>query len=263
MLAPGADIRIRCVQHISHRLRPSADALGQEYMTRAGYPAEGMTDLHKLLVSKHSAEPSMLETMFSTHPMPKERVELAQHVAKTRYKPFAGAPVNKERYLDSTARIRSLKPTIKACQQGESAAAREKLPEAEGFFAQAIKFKKDDYAANVLMAKTLIAQKKTSEAQRFADVAKAVYPQEAQAHKLAGVSRLASKDYDGAYAALSSFDKLLPGDPGVTFLKGVSLEGAGRKKEAAEQYYAYARNVQAGNASQYAVGRLKSWGYLK
>lgn len=240
-----------------------ADALGQEYMTRAGYPAEGMTDLHKLLVSKHSAEPSMLETMFSTHPMPKERVELAQHVAKTRYKPFAGAPVNKERYLDSTARIRSLKPTIKACQQGESAAARKKLPEAEGHFAKAIKFKKDDYAANVLMAKTLIAQKKTVEARRFADIAKAVYPQEAQAHKLAGVSRLASKDYDGAYAALSSFDKLLPGDPGVTFLKGVSLEGAGRKKEAAEQYYAYARDVRGGNASQYAVGRLKSWGYLK
>jgi len=240
-----------------------ADALGQEYMTRVGYPAEGMTDLHKLLVSKHSSEPSMLETMFSTHPMPKERVALAQHVAKTRYKSFAGAPTNKERYMDSTARVRALKPTIKACQQGESAAAQKKLPEAERHFAQALQFKKDDYAANVLMAKTLIAQQKTREAQRFADIAKAVYPQEAQAHKLAGVSKLAAKDYDGAFAALNSFDKLLPGDPGVTFLKGVSLEGAGRKQEAAQQYYAYARDVRNGNASQYAIGRLRSWGYLK
>lgn len=240
-----------------------ADELGQEYMSRAGYPASAMTDLHKLLVSKHSSEPSLLQTMFATHPMASERVATAERLAQTRFHKTAGAPVRRERYMDSIASLRALKPTILACQRGETLAAQKKLPAAEREFATAIGFKKDDYAANILMAKALLAQDKPEAAKRYADVAKAVYPQEAQAHKLAGVSRLASKDFAGAFASLDRFDKLLPGDPGVTFLKGVSLEGAGKRKQAARQYYQYARNVQAGSASQYAVGRLKSWGYIK
>ncbi|MGH1359425.1 MAG: M48 family metalloprotease [Burkholderiaceae bacterium] len=240
-----------------------ADALGQEYMARSGYPANGMTDLHKLLVSKHSSEPSMLQTMFSTHPMAAERVETARRLAETKYQKTAGAPVKRERYMDNTASLRKLKPTIQACQRGEAAAAQKKLPEAETHFSQALAHSKKDYASNVLMAKVLIAQEKTGAAQRYADIAKAIYPQEAQAHKLAGVASLARKDFSGAYASLNSFDKLLPGDPGVLFLKGVSLEGTGNRKAAAKHYYEYARNVRAGNASQYAVGRLKSWGYLK
>ena len=240
-----------------------ADALGQEYMTRSGYPATGMVDLHRLLVSKHSSEPSMLETMFSTHPMASERVASAQQLATTRYKETLGAPAGKERYMDSIASLRALKPTIQACQQGETAAAQKKLPEAEQHFAAALKHRKDDYAANLLMAKVLVAQEKSAAAQRYADVARKVYPEEAQAHKLAGVARLAQKDFAGAFAALDSFDNLLPGDPGVSFLKGVSLEGAGRREDAARHYYQFARNAPGGNASQYAVGRLKAWGYVK
>ncbi len=240
-----------------------ADALGQEYMARSGYPATGMTDLHKLLVSKHQSEPSMLETMFSTHPMASERVATAQRLAETKYKNTAGAPMRRERYMDSIASLRQLKPTIKSCQLGEAAAAQKKLPEAETHFRQALDHSSKDYAANVLMAKVLIAQEKNEAATKYADVAKAVYPQEAQAHKLLGVASLARKDYAGAYASLNEFDKRLPGDPGVLFLKGVSLEGAGNRKAAAKHYYEYASNVRGGNASQYAVGRLKSWGYLK
>lgn len=35
-------------------------------MVRAGYPAQGMTALHQLLVAQEKESPSLLSTMFST-----------------------------------------------------------------------------------------------------------------------------------------------------------------------------------------------------
>ncbi|MEZ5738710.1 MAG: M48 family metalloprotease [Burkholderiaceae bacterium] len=240
-----------------------ADALGQEYMVRSGYPAQGMVALHEILLSKQHAEPSLLQTMFSTHPMPAERVANARALAASKYAGSKSRPIQRERFMDNTASLRALEPTIAACQRGETSAAKKELGEAEKHFATALRHRRDDYAANVLMAKTLLAQKREAEAQRYADVAKSVYPQEAQAHKLAGVSRLAQKNYGAAFSSLDAFDKLLPGDPGVTFLKGVALEGSGDRQRAAQHYYRYASTVQSGNASTYAVSRLKSWGMLR
>ena len=165
--------------------------------------------------------------------------------------------------MDNTSHIRRIKPTIKACQKGEVLAAQKKYGEAQTEFQKALRHKSDDYASNVLMARVLMAQKKNRDAQRYADVARRVYPEEAQAHKLAGVTRLARKNYTGAYQALNRFDQILPGDPSVTFLKGVTLEGSGDKRRAADHYYKYASQVQSGNASRYAVSRLRAWGRIR
>ncbi len=240
-----------------------ADALGQEYMARAGYPASGMTSLHQLLLAEQKSQPSMLQTMFSTHPMPAERVETARRLADARYAKTAGLPVQRERFMDNTARLRALRPTIQACQKGEAEGARERYDAAEAHFRTALKGAPRDYAANVLMAKCLVAQKRPADAKRYAEIATAIDPKEAQAIKLAGVSRLALRDYAGAFAQFDAFDKRLPGDPGITFLKGVSLEGGGLRREAAAHYTRYANSVRQGGASQYAVSRLKSWGYVR
>ena len=59
----------------------------------------------------------------------------------------------------------------------------------------------------------------------YAQTATRIYPQEAQAQKLVGVLALAQKDPgSAAYEHLDRYDRLMPGDAGVTFLKGVSLE---------------------------------------
>ena len=59
-----------------------ADALGQEYMVRAGYPASGMVGLQQLLVDQQKESPGMLQTMFSTHPMSSERRDTARRWAR-------------------------------------------------------------------------------------------------------------------------------------------------------------------------------------
>jgi tetratricopeptide (TPR) repeat protein len=156
-----------------------------------------------------------------------------------------------------------LKPTIKDCQQGEVAMAAKQYGKAEGAFRSAVGKTSRDYAANLLLAQSLQAQNKTREAQRYAEAAKAIYPQEAQSHKLIGALALGQKDPAAAFAAFDQYDRLLPGDGGITFLKGVALEGMGRRQEAARQYSTFLRNNRQGDAAQYAYSRLKGWGYVK
>jgi len=240
-----------------------ADMLGQEYMVRAGYPASGMVGLQQLLVDQQKSTPGMLQTMFSTHPMSSERRDTARQLAESKYAASNGRDPGRERFMDNTADLRRIKPCIDACQKGETAMAAKQYGKAEEQFRTALKATPRDYAANLLMAKCLSEQDKDAQALDYAKTATKIYPQEAQAHKLVGVLALAQREPALAYENLDSYDRLLPGDAGVTFLKGVSLEGMGRQKEAASQYAAYLRVSRQGKAAEYSQSRLKSWGYLK
>ncbi|MDE2439897.1 MAG: M48 family metalloprotease [Betaproteobacteria bacterium] len=240
-----------------------ADALGQEYMVRAGYPASGMVGLQQLLVDQEKESPGMLKTMFSTHPMSSERRDTARQMAETQYAASNGRDKARERFMDSTVSLRRLKPTIEACQKGEVAMARKDYGLAEGSFRMALNSTPRDYAANLLMARCLSAQDKDVPALEYAQTAARIYPQEAQAQKMVGVLALARKEPAVAYEHLDHYDRLMPGDAGVTFLKGVSLEGMGRQQEAASQYAAYLKRMQKGQAAEYAYSRLQAWGYGK
>jgi predicted Zn-dependent protease len=238
-----------------------ADALGQEYLVGAGYPATGMTQLHALLVSQHKEQPGMLETMFASHPMSTERMATAREAAATRYAASAKAPRQRERYMDSTASLRRIRPAIEACKNGELAMGRKALPEAQGQFAQALKVAPRDYAANLRMAQCLQAQGQPRDAQRYADSARNIYPQEAQAHKLGASLHLALRNPGAAFNALEQFDRVLPGDPGVLFMKAYALDGMGQGRRAAEHYAQFLQTNRQGDAAQFSVNRLRAMGY--
>lgn len=240
-----------------------ADALGQEYMVRAGYPASGMVGLQQLLVDQQKEAPSMLQTMFATHPMSSERRDTAKQLAESKYAASNKREVGRERFMDNTAALRRIKPTIEACQRGETAMAGKQYGKAEEQFRAALKSTPRDYAANLLMAKCLSVQDKDAQALEYARTATAIYPQEAQAHKLAGVLALGQRDPAGAYEQLDRYDRLLPGEAGVTFLKGIAQEGMGNKQEAARLFSTYLGQNKQGKAAEYSQSRLRSWGYLK
>lgn len=240
-----------------------ADALGQGYLVQAGYPAAGMTRLHQLLVSKQQSRPGLLETMFSSHPMSAERIQTAQQRAQTQYAASAAAPAGRERFMDRTAALRRLKPTINACQQGELALSRKALPEAQGQFESALRATPRDYPGNVRMAQCLAAQDRLQDARRYADAARQIYPQEAQAAKLGATLKLGLRDPGGAYEDLQAYDRALPGDPGTRFLKGVALEAMGNQGGAAREYAGFLQTGAQGQAASHAQGRLKAWGYIK
>jgi hypothetical protein len=108
-----------------------------------------------------------------------------------------------------------------------------------------------------------MAQRKHGPAREYLQRARAVYPAEAQAMQLSGISALALDDYGRAFAELDAYDRRLPGDPGIAFLKGVSQEGMGNRRAAAQEYARYVRAVPQGTQSQYAAQRLRAWGYVR
>jgi predicted Zn-dependent protease len=237
-----------------------ADALGQAYMVRSGYPASGMVRLHQLLLNEEKQAPSLLQTMFSSHPMSAERVATAERLASTQYANTSGLPTRRERFMDSTASVRRIQPTIEACQRGETAMSRKQLPQAQAAFAQAIKATPRDYAAHIRMAQCLQAMGKPQEARAYAQTGQSIYPQEAQAQKISGVLALQLKQPQQAYQDLTRFDQTLPGDPGITFLRGVALEGTGNRQDAAVLYRRFLQASNQGQAAQYAATRLQAWG---
>jgi predicted Zn-dependent protease len=237
-----------------------ADALGQAYMVRGGYPANGMVRLHQLLLDGEKQTPSLLQTMFSSHPMSTERVATAERLARTQYANTSGLPTQRERFMDSTASVRRIQPTIEACQRGETAMSRKQLPQAQAAFAQAIQATPRDYAAHIRMAQCLQAMGKPKEARAYAQTGQSIYPQEAQAQKLSGVLALQLKQPQQAYQDLTRFDQTLPGDPGITFLRGVALEGSGNRQDASVLYRRFLQANNQGQAAQYAASRLQAWG---
>lgn len=240
-----------------------ADALGMEYMTRAGYNPDGMVGLMGMLQSQSKAKPGLLETMFASHPMSDERYQTAARRAEQQYAGQRGLPLRRERYMDHTAGLRRIKPAVTAMQQGESLLAKDQPSQAEGHFGQALGLAPQDYAANVLMAKAKLAQKKEREAEPYLAQARAIYPSEGQALQLSGVTKLALSQPEAALQFFNAYDQRLPGNPGTTFLLGVTYENMQDRKKAAEYYYRYAQAAAGSQEGQYAVSRLKAWGYVK
>ncbi len=240
-----------------------ADALGMEYMVRSNYNAQGMVGLMDVLRSLSKRKPNALELMFATHPMSEERYKTAVETAGTKYESAKNFPLHRERYMDHTAKLRAMKGAIEEMQNGEKAMAKKDFPTAEGHFRKALKEAPEDYAGLCMMSKCLMAQKKNKQARRYAERAKQVYPEEAQAHHLSGITKLAGRDFGRAYEDFSSYEKLLPGNPNTIFLEAYSLEGMGRRRDAANEYYRYLNTVNQGDQARYAYGRLVEWGYVK
>jgi predicted Zn-dependent protease len=240
-----------------------ADALGLEYMVQAGYNANGFVGLMDMLRRTSKYKPSAIELMFATHPMSDERYRTAVEAVHTQYRSSQSFSLYRDRYMDHTAKLRKIKLTIEALQKGESLMPKGKYNEAEIHFSKALKQTPEDYAGLVMMSKCQLAQKQYAKAESFAEKAKTVYPQEGQAHYLAGFAKIKQKDYASAYEEFKYYEKLLSGNPSILFFKGLSLEGMQRIKESANEYYKYLQIVNQGENAKYAYQRLVEWGYIK
>jgi beta-barrel assembly-enhancing protease len=238
-----------------------ADALGTEYMVKAGYGPDGMVELMEMLNSLNKSKPSAIELMFSTHPMSDERYQSAVNAVRTTYAGAKGLPLYRERYMDNTARLRSIKGAIDEMQKGDKALAAKNYSQAEDHYQTALKQAPNDYAGLVSMAKCQLIQKKYSEGARYARQAKSVYPQEAQGHHLSGFAALNLKEYESAFQDFQASQRLLPGNPNTLFFMGYAQEGMSHRPEAAREYRRYLQQVQQGKYAQHAAQRLREWGY--
>ncbi len=98
-----------------------ADALGMEYMVKAGYGPNGMVGLMDILNNMSKGHQSAAELLFATHPMSSERYQTAVETARSAYAADKGKPLFRERYMDHTAGLRRMKGAIETMQKGEAA----------------------------------------------------------------------------------------------------------------------------------------------
>lgn len=242
-----------------------ADYLGNEYMVKAGYASQGFVGLMEMLDSLNREKPGTAQVLFSTHPMSTERLDAALQRQQGQYHYAEKYPVNRERYMDHTASLRAKKEAIELLQQGETFMARKAYDKAENTFEKAIRKSKNDYTAHVLMSKCLMLRKKTRQAASYADRAKKLYPMEAQGYYMAGLANQDLEKFGSAYKDFSTYDRILPGNPQITFYKGYCLDKNGDFRPAADDYMTYLKmiNYQPNKYSKYAYQRLKEWGYAK
>lgn len=240
-----------------------ADALGMEYMVGAGYGSEGFIGLMDMLNSMSKHKSTSVDLLFATHPMSQERYDTAVQEANTQYQSALNGPLYRERYMDHTARLRAQKKAIEEIEKGQSQLAKRKYDAASDHFRRALKKAPNDYVALCMMSKSSLIQKKYAAGRQYAEMAQKAYSQEAQAYHLSGFSKIQLKKFEGAYEEFDTYDRLLPGNPNIIFFKGYSLEGMGRKKQAAEHYNRYLQVVQQGQYAQHAYRRLVDWGYVK
>ena len=240
-----------------------ADSLAIEYMTKIQMNPQGCIGLMDMLQNLNKHNPGLMDIMFASHPMSKERYETAVNTSKSKYSFADSYPLNRERYMDNTANLRKIQIPLQNMQYAEQAMAAGKFSEAETQLQNALRKVPGDYAALLLTSKCKLVQKQYSQAAKFANEAKQAHPQEAQAYNLAGLSKIYQKQFSSALNDLDKYDKILPGNPDVIFLKGRSFEGMNRKENAASHYTNYLKQVNSGDRAKYAYNRLIEWGYIK
>ena len=148
--------------------------------------------------------------------------------------------------MESTEALRQVSPTIEAGRQGETGRAAKSRTEGQHQSGEALRLSPREYPALLRMGQTLQAQGRLAEARRHVDAAREVYPQEAQAARLNASLKLGLRDPGSALQDLESFERLLPGDPSIGFLKGVSLEAMGRRDAAARAFQRFLATTSKG-----------------
>lgn len=233
-----------------------ADALGMEYMVKAMYNPDGMIRLMDVLKSLEKKEPTMIETMFSTHPMSKERYERAVELKNKKYLYASNYNHYKERYMDNTANIRKIKGAIENLQNAMTLIAKKNYTEAEELIKKALDIAPDDYAALLLMAKCKIFRNNYSEAYKYALDAKNIYNSEGQAYYISGLICIKLNKYEEALSNFNGYDRLLYGNPETLFYKGYCYDKLGEISNAIKYYTAYLNKVDSGDNANYARRRL-------
>jgi predicted Zn-dependent protease len=240
-----------------------ADYLSMIYMIKSGYGIKGSVQLMTMLNGLHKGSTNAVSLLFATHPMSQERYDTTVSLANSEFSYAKGMPLNRERYMDNTAGLRNLKPAIQHFQQAEELMSKESYDKAAASFQEGLKIAPSDYAGLVMMAKCQYAQKKYDRALNFSEQAKRVYPKEAQANHLSGLSKIQLKKFDQAVEDFTSYQNKLPGNPNTIFYRGYAYEGMGNKQKSAEDYSLYLKQVTEGDQAQYAYQRLVQWGVIK
>jgi predicted Zn-dependent protease len=241
-----------------------ADELGMEYMARAGYNPDGMVQTMKILLAAHDREPSAVENLFMSHPLTSERVNAAEGMAARQAQSLMTSDrLRAAPFARSTSHLREVGPAYAKMDQGRKALSEGRDVEAVNLMAEACRMAPGEAQIWVLRA---AAEAKAGDMESGLSSAKkalGLYPDLYQARVTAGILAFELGKGRESMDHLKTADRLVPGQPVVTFFVGRNYETEGRREDAARAYSEVLQKVNRGSMAEYCYRRLVEWGYIK
>ncbi len=236
-----------------------SDHLGLEYMTAAGYNPRGMVELLEILQGEHRREPNVVERMFGSHPLTRERIEDARTRVASLPPGDLARPETREPFLQ---RVRHLKATREAYDRLADARrliASGKTTEALPLLRQSA----DEWPDDGLLRAFLAAVKaEHGPRSALADAARAAEnaPEIFVVQMVAARIFLDARRYREALAYAEAAGGILPDMADVELVRGMALEGLGRYQDAAWSYRRVRQLAPDSEAARQAERHLRALG---
>jgi len=208
-----------------------SDDLGLAYMVAAGYNPQGMVDLLEILQREHSREPNLVERMFGSHPLTRERIEDARSRVAALPPDTTGRPMVREPFLERIHRVRASREAYDRLAEARRLLAEEQPAKALPLLRQSSDEWPDDGLLRSFVAGVEADRqpgRALSDAARAARDAPKIYVVQVVAAKIF----LKAQRFDEALKYADAAGSILPNMADVELLRGIALEGLGRYQEA-------------------------------
>lgn len=252
------------VQKYSRDQERQADELGIKYMTAAGYNPRAFVDTMEILQAAARQEPSKFESLFASHPITAERIATAQKLLGSGYASEAQTrPLQNDEFRRAITPLRDEAPAFALADEARELAKNRRTREAEERLARAVSMAPTSPILNALWSDTLYDLGDYRRAEEISDRANSLNPQLYYARLVNGAANWQLRDSRESIEQLRTAERLVPDTVLVAYFAGRNFEDAGDRRTAAQQYVKVAQGTQGqGEFGQYAVTRLREWGYL-
>jgi predicted Zn-dependent protease len=240
-----------------------ADALGMEYMIKAGYNPQGFVQSMQILQSLSQREPSKLEIMFQSHPMSLERIENAKAQIQADFPTLLSNTLQTDEFQKNIKYLKKIGPAYKQCDQAEELIKKEKFGEAASLLKEALYIAPDEALIHTTLSAAYFAEKKYDEAASEIESSLAIYPDLFMSRFLSGLILHTDNEFEESITQLKTADTLVPDNVNVVFYLGLNHEKLKEQKTAAGYYKRLLQLTNKGEKAVYAYQRLYEWGYIK
>ncbi|MDI6782344.1 MAG: M48 family metalloprotease [bacterium] len=240
-----------------------ADALGMEYMVKAGYNPQGFVQSMQILQSLSQREPSKLEVMFQSHPMSLERIENAKSQIHSN---FAALPLDTfqlDEFEKNTKYLKKVIPAYKQYDQAEELVKKEKFGEAVSLLKKALDIAPDEALIHTTLSAAYFAEKRYDEAMDEIESSLVIYPDLFVSRFLSGLILHTTNEFEESITQLKTADNLVCDNVNVVFYLGLNHEKLRDQETAARYYKRLLQLTNKGEKAVYAYQRLCEWGYVR
>ena len=233
-----------------------SDLYGMRYMAAAGYDPSAAVSLQQTFVrlsEQSGGSGGRLARLFASHPPSEERVAANRATAATLPQ---GGDLGRERYQAATAHLRERQPAYEAYDEGRAALAEDRPADAERSAQQALRLLPEEANIHALLGDIDAAERRYADAIRHYADAIDRNDDFFYYHLQKGLVQRQLRQWEDSRASLEESVRLLP-TADAYYALGALAEQRGERQSALE-YYAQAASSSgaAGRAAQEATVRL-------